>query len=98
MVLISLSGETKLAQQVGGRLNKNSYFSCVPGINCNYFRGYLAVCDFPGRFFEERCPGGEKVLLGVFLQAAVAAAHRAIPRHLRAKLPDADPVASKLPF
>lgn len=48
---------------------------------------YLAFCDFPRRFPEERGPGREEVLLRVLLQAAVAAAHRAAPRHVRTKTP-----------
>lgn len=44
---------------------------------------YLAFGHFSQRFSEEGSPGREKVFLRVLLQAAVAAAHRAIPRHLR---------------
>lgn len=42
---------------------------------------YLSLGGFSGGFFEEGGPGREKVLLRVLLQAAVAAAHRAVPRH-----------------
>lgn len=56
---------------------------------------YLALCDFARRFSEERGPGREKVLFGVILQAAVATAHRAIPRHLRRKLLDSNSATSK---
>lgn len=49
---------------------------------------YLAFGDFSYRFFDERGPGREEVFLRVLLQAAVAAAHRAIPRHLQRKTPD----------
>lgn len=52
---------------------------------------YLALDDFSGGLFEERRPGREEVLLGVLLQAAVATAHGAIPRHLRRKRLDSNP-------
>lgn len=61
------------------------------------FHVYFAHCDFSGGFFEERGPGREKVLFGVLLQAAVATAHRAIPRHLRRKPLDSNSAASKPP-
>lgn len=48
-----------------------------------YVNVYLALCDFAQRFFEKRSPGREKVFLGVVLQAAVATAHGALPRHWR---------------
>lgn len=58
---------------------------------------YLALCDFSRGFFEERGPGREKVLFGVLLQATVATAHRAIPRHLRRKPLDSKSASSKPP-
>lgn len=51
---------------------------------------YLAFCDFSHRFFDERGPGRKEVFLRVLLQAAVAAAHRAIPRHLQRRTPDSN--------
>lgn len=54
---------------------------------------YLAFRDFSQRFPEEGSPGREEVFLRVLLQAAVAAAHRAIPRHLRGTTLDSNSAA-----
>lgn len=59
---------------------------CVDRVCVCVLNLYLFLCDFSGGFFEERGPGREKVLFGVLLQATVATAHRAIPRHLRETL------------
>lgn len=58
---------------------------------------YLAFRDFSRRFSEEGSPGREKIFLRVLLQAAVATAHRAIPRHLRGETLDSNSAASKPP-
>lgn len=73
-------------------LNSNIILS----ISC-FLGVYLALCDFAGGFLEEGGPGREKVLFGVLFQAAVATAHRAIPRHLRGTLLDSNSAASKPP-
>lgn len=59
---------------------------------------YLALRDFAQRFSEEGSPGREKVFLRVLLQAAVATAHRAIPRHLRGETLDSNSAASTHPL
>lgn len=84
--------QTKTCQQ-----NTNSKQRAYLQKKLTLFRGYLAFYDFSGRFFEERRPGREKVLFGVLLQATVATAHRAIPRHLRRKTLDSNSAASKPP-
>lgn len=77
--------------------NTNSLQRAYLERNWLLIRVYLAYCDFSRWFFEERRPGREKVLFGVLLQATVATAHRAIPRHLRRKTLDSNSAASKPP-
>lgn len=60
------------------------------------FQGsYLAFRELPLGLPEEGSPGREEVFLRVLLQAAVAAAHRAIPRHLRGKTLDSNSTTLK---
>lgn len=82
VILLHLSG-------AGGKSGFGFCFFCLSA--------YLAFGDFSQRLPEEGSPGREEVFLRVLLQAAVAAAHRASPRHLRGKALDSNSAALNPP-